>query len=366
MRATTNVTAAAPAGEPRLQRVLLVSGALIVLALAPYLSGLLGAVVLHVSLAPLHRRLARVMRPRAAALAVVLAATVVLLVPGTWLVSTTVDEATDALTALQRSDLLARLSRARVGGLDVGQEVASAGAGLLSWLSGRALALFGSATRATLNLMVALFGLYYLLLDAGALWRRVTRLLPVSEPVAEQLRERFVAVTEAMLLGTLLTAVIQGAVVGAGFALVGLRAPVLWGVVTACVSVLPVLGSALVWLPGVAVLLLAQRYGAAVVLGVLGAGVASNLDNVVRLVVYRRVSGIHPMLTLVGAFAGVGVFGLAGVLLGPLALSYFFELLALHEVVHRGPGQRAVAAVPAGRDDVPASPAPRAVRGPPT
>jgi predicted PurR-regulated permease PerM len=57
----------------------------------------------------------------------------------------------------------------------------------------------------------------------------------------------------------------------------------------------------------------------------------SNLDNVVWLIVYRRVSGIHPMITLVGAFAGLRVFGMLGVLFGPLALSYFFELLAIYE-----------------------------------
>jgi predicted PurR-regulated permease PerM len=97
------------------------------------------------------------------------------------------------------------------------------------------------------------------------------------------------------------------------------------------VSVLPVLGSALVWGPATVFLLLQQRVGAAIMVAVAGGLVASNVDNVVRLVVYRRVSGIHPMLTLVGAFAGVRAFGLVGVFVGPLMLSYFMELLALRE-----------------------------------
>ena len=57
---------------------------------------------------------------------------------------------------------------------------------------------------------------------------------------------------------------------------------------------------------------------------------ASNIDNVMRVIVNRRVSNLHPMTTLVGAFAGVGVLGLPGILLGPLAISYFFELTALY------------------------------------
>ena len=65
----------------------------------------------------------------------------------------------------------------------------------------------------------------------------------------------------------------------------------------------------------------------------LGAGVASNIDNVARLFVYRRVSGIHPMLTLVGAFAGVRLFGVIGAFLGPLVPSYFVELVSMYEGV---------------------------------
>ena len=90
------------------------------------------------------------------------------------------------------------------------------------------------------------------------------------------------------------------------------------------------LGTALVWGPAVLVLLVQNRYGAAVIMLVIGAGIASNIDNLIRPLVYRRVSNIHPMITLVGAFAGVKYFGLLGVLLGPLAIAYLFELLRFY------------------------------------
>jgi predicted PurR-regulated permease PerM len=106
--------------------------------------------------------------------------------------------------------------------------------------------------------------------------------------------------------------------------------PWFWGVVTAIVSVLPVFGSALVWLPGSVALAVQGRYEAALTLGAIGAVVASNIDNVMRPMVNRRVSNLHPMVTLVGAFAGVGVLGLPGILLGPLAITYFFELASLY------------------------------------
>ena len=141
---------------------------------------------------------------------------------------------------------------------------------------------------------------------------------------------RFREVTEATLLGTALTAVLQGFVVALGFATTRLSDPWFWGAITAFVSVLPVFGSALVWIPGVLTLAIEGRYGAATGLFALGVIVASNIDNVMRPLVNRRVSNLHPMTTLVGAFAGVGVLGLPGILLGPLAITYFFELVALY------------------------------------
>jgi predicted PurR-regulated permease PerM len=303
----------------------------IVLVLAPYLPGLLGAGVFYVVAMPLQRRLARLLPARVSAAVLSVGLLLVLLVPGGWLLSTAVNEAIAALRAFQRSGLLERLSGMRVAGVDLEAQLSSLGATLLSWLSGQAVALFGSATRASINLAIALVGLYYLLVSGEALGARLRRLLPLSPALFERLRQRFVGVTEAMLLGTVLTAALQGALVGGACALVGLPGAVFWGLVTACAAVLPVLGSALVWLPAAGYLALSGRYGAALFMLVMGAVVVSNLDNLVWLAVYRRVSGIHPMLTLVGALAGMRVFGMLGVLFGPLALSYFFELLEIYE-----------------------------------
>lgn len=329
---------AAPRPPVVTRRVLLIAAAVVAVALVPWTSGLIGALVLATCIAPLHRRFARVVPPQWSAALLSLGVVFLIVVAGSWLVATTVGEATDALRALQASDMLGRLSRARFGGLDLARQVEGAGASLLGWLSGQALSLFGSATRATLNLAIAVFGLYYLLLDGLGIGRRAAALLGIEPAMAQLLHDRFIAVTDALLLGTLLTAATQGLLVGLGFYAVGLHGPVLWGVITACVSVLPVFGSAIVWVPGVLVLALDQRFGAATFLAVLGAAVVANVDNVVRLVAFRRISGIHPMLTLVGAFAGVGLFGIAGVLIGPLVLSYFFELLRLHEASLASPG----------------------------
>jgi len=160
-------------------------------------------------------------------------------------------------------------------------------------------------------------------------------------------------VTEATLLGTALVAVAQGTLVGTGFWLVDLPNPLFWGTVTAFASVLPVLGSGLVWAPAAIMLLAQGRVGAAATMLVIGAGIASNVDNLIRPLVYKRVSNTHPMITLVGAFAGVRYFGLLGILLGPLAIAYLFELLHAYRQEYGAGSEGAVAPPPAaGAADV--------------
>jgi predicted PurR-regulated permease PerM len=318
-------------GGRTLRRLLVVIGGACLLGLVPLLSGLVGGLILFVITRSLHARLSRVVPPRVSSFTIAMGVFVLLLLPASWAVGRIVGEASDVLRSFHTDDAVAWLAHTPFAGLDLAATMKNVSANLVAWLSTRALSVFGGVTATVLNVFVALFGLYYLLVDGRRLWARVQRVLPIPRSVSDLLAARFAEVTEALLLGTMFTAILQGVIVGGSFALVGLPAPLLWGFVTACVSVLPIFGSALVWLPGAVVLFVQDRPLAALTVLAFGAGAASNLDNVVRLFVFRRVSGIHPMLTLVGAFAGMRMLGVVGAFLGPLLLSYFFELLTVYE-----------------------------------
>lgn len=307
--------------------VVAILATVVALGLLPFASGLLGAMVLYVVCVGPYRRLVRVAKPGIAAAVVLVVAILLIAFPAIWLIGMLLDQAPDALQQVRSSDVLARLGAMRIGDLQVGSELAKASGTLLSWFSSQLIVFVGGATSAVLNIVIAFFGLYYLLGSGPQLWAAARGYIPFSARTSDALLNRFVGVTEATLLGTALIAVLQGTVVGIGFRLLGLANPAFWGVVTAFASVLPVLGSALVWLPATLVLLAQGRVGAASAMLVIGAGIASNIDNVVRPLVYKRVSDIHPMITLVGALAGVRYFGLLGILLGPLAIAYLFELL---------------------------------------
>lgn len=323
----------------------------IVLALSPFLSGLLGAAVLYVVSVGPYRRLSRFLKPGIAAPVLLVATLFLFALPLTWIIGIVIDQAPDALRRLQGSNVLTRLNQLQVGSFHVGAELAKASGTLVSWLSSQLVAFVGGATSAALNLVIAFFGLYYMLRSGSDIWAQVRGYIPFSARTADALKDRFFGVTEATLLGTAVVAIAQGTLIGVGFAIVDLPNPLFWGTVTAFASILPVLGSALVWLPALFVLLAQNRFGSAIVLLVIGAGIASNVDNLIRPLVYKRVSNIHPMITLVGAFAGVRYFGLLGLLLGPLAIAYLFELLRFYREEYGG------VAVPPGVTITPPTPA---------
>jgi len=316
--------------------VVLLLGLALGWALAPYATGLIGIPVLYVTFAPAHRWLARRMQPTLAATLVVLLGLFLIVVPGVSFAGLVVNEAQQIASGVVKSPILARLSQLRIGGTDLGPELANLGRNIVGWLGTGAFTLVGTATRLALNLTIAFFGLYYLLLRPKETWEAVRPYIPFSALNADKLQQRFHDVTISTLIGTGVTAMVQGVLVGIGFVITGLPNAVFWGVVTVIVAILPVVGSGLVWGPGVLALVLDGRPGAAVFLGLWGILAVGGVDYVIRPWVFKRWAQIHPIVTVVGAVAGVPYFGILGLLIGPLAVSYFFELVRMYREEYLG------------------------------
>jgi predicted PurR-regulated permease PerM len=310
--------------------LIFILGLALVWTLWPYSTGLIGAPVLYVVFAPIYRWLARRTPPGIAAGLVVLLGIVLVLGPGVSFLGVVAAEAQDMATGVIRSPLLSRLRELRIGPYDVGAQIEALGSRLVSFIGASALGLIGTATRLGIQLTIAFFGLYYLLLAPESVWRQVQPFIPFSRHNAEILRERFRDVTISTLIGTGLTATVQGVLVGLAFWATGIANALFWGVVTVVLAILPVVGSGLVWGPGVLSLALDGHYGRAIGLAVWGVVVVGNVDNVIRPMVFRRWAKIHPFITIIGAFAGIQYFGLLGLLIGPLAISYFFELIRMY------------------------------------
>jgi predicted PurR-regulated permease PerM len=310
--------------------LIFVLGVGLVWTLWPFITGLIGAPVLYVVFAPVHRWLAQRTRPPIAAGLVVLLGVILVLGPGVSFVGIIAGEAQDMATGVIRSPLLTRLRELRVGPYDVGAQIEALGSQVVSFIGTSALGLVGTATRLGIQLTITFFGLFYLLLSPQTAWRQVQPFIPFSRKNTEILRERFRDVTISTLIGTGLTATVQGILVGLAFWATGIPNALFWAVVTVVLAILPVVGSGLVWGPGVLSLALEHNYGRAIGLALWGVIVVGNVDNVIRPIVFRRWAQIHPFITIIGAFAGIQYFGLLGLVIGPLAISYFFELIRMY------------------------------------
>ena len=310
--------------------ILLLLGAGLAIALSPYATGLLGIPVLYVTFAPVHEWLARRMKPAISAGLVVAMGVFLIVMPGVSFAGVIISQAQEMASGVIQSPILGKLQELRIGDFEVGPQLADLGQKIIGWIGTSAFNLVGTATRLALNMTIAFFGLYYLLLNPQETWEGLRPYVPFSAANTDRLRARFRDITTSTLIGTGVTAAIQGAFVALGFWVTGLPNAVFWGVVTIVFAILPVVGSALVWAPGALSLYLQGQIAGAIGLALWGLVVIGNVDNVIRPIVFRRWAQIHPLVTLVGAFAGVRYFGIMGLLIGPLALSYFFELIRMY------------------------------------
>ena len=201
----------------------------------------------------------------------------------------------------------------------------------LARLSSVAMPVAGGVGAFTIQTLVAGFVLFFAFKDGARLIVQVQDALPLPRASAARLTDRMGDAVVATLAGTILTGLIQGVTGGLMFWFLGLPAAVLWGVVMFVVSVLPVLGAFLVWLPAAIYLAMQGDYGKAAALVTWGILMAGPICNYV----YARTAGgkmeMHPAVTLLAFVGGLAAFGIAGMVLGPVLVVVAAELISLWE-----------------------------------
>jgi predicted PurR-regulated permease PerM len=195
---------------------------------------------------------------------------------------------------------------------------------------------FLGALGSLLGFAIMLFLLFFFLRDGDVMLARAGRLIPLDEVRKERLFRQLGGVTRAIVIGTSLTAVLQGFLLGVGFTIASLPSPVVFGVLAALLSMLPVGGAAFVWIPAVIWLLFDGRWGFAIFMlawGVLLGG----LDNVLRPMLISGRAKISALAVFIGVLGGIPAFGAIGLIAGPVVLSL---ALALIEFAEEGRAQR--------------------------
>jgi predicted PurR-regulated permease PerM len=202
---------------------------------------------------------------------------------------------------------------------------------------------FAAVTSLAVSLFVMFFVLYYIFLNIHYVFARSLDFLPFKQSNAIWLVRQFEHISKAILLGQILVSCIQGLLGGIGFFLFGLPNAVLWGIVMAVASLVPAVGTSLVWLPAVVYLLAHKYYFAGFGLLLWSAILVSNIDNFVRPRLGQRLGDINPTVMVLGAFSGLAFFGIVGVMVGPLLLAFFLLLVQVYRqeyLGHPGPLDR--------------------------
>ena len=190
--------------------------------------------------------------------------------------------------------------------------------------------LLEAGTELAVDLFLMAVAMYYFFLDGPRLFREGGRLVPLDPRYLAAFAKEFRDVTHAILYGNTLTAVVQGAVGFVGLVMAKVPHPLVWGVAMALVALIPVGGTALVWGPIGIALLLGGHLNEGVFLLAYGALIVSTVDNVVRPWVCGSRMALHPLLVFLSMFGGLAVFGMMGLLVGPLIAALFMSMVRIY------------------------------------
>jgi predicted PurR-regulated permease PerM len=199
------------------------------------------------------------------------------------------------------------------------------------FIADRAVSIGQGTLRSTVFFFLMLYLLFFFLRDGPRILEAMIRALPLGDKRERHLLERFAGVSRATIKGTLVVGIVQGAIGGIAFAVLGISAPVLWGVVMALLSILPAVGTALVWLPAAIILIINGQVFGGIALIFVGVFVIGLVDNLLRPILVGRDTQLPDYLILLSTLGGLAGFGLAGVIIGPTIAALFLSVWGMAE-----------------------------------
>lgn len=317
--------------------------------LLPFYGAVLWAVILALLFNPLLRWLERKLKGRrtlAAALSV-LACICIVVIPGSFILASLAREATNFYARLssEEIDIAGIMETIRsvmpefmldaLGSFEMGsfQELQSQ---LTSFLGTATQAIASSAlivgqgtAQLLISLGIMLYVLFFLFRDGPSISASIRRASPLSNLHTDYILEKFTSVVKATVKGNVIIAIIQGTIGGVAFWALGIQGAMLWGVVMAVLSLLPAVGSFLVWAPAAAYLIISGQYWQGGILLVIGVFVISLIDNLLRPPLVGKGTRLPDYVVLVSTLGGIALFGLNGFVIGPLIAALFIAVWSL-------------------------------------
>jgi predicted PurR-regulated permease PerM len=330
---------------------ILLLGYFVFLIAEPFLVPLAWSAVLAIFFYPLHEKLLRKMKPTAAAMTSTLGVTLLLIVPAIVVLVFTAREALEATARLQSA--LAMHGQGPSEGLTLRAEewvrmrlpeswrtlnlsdpLQQAAEKIASFLGREFASLLKNLVTFFVDLFISIFALFFMFRDGEDIVRGAKHLLPFDEEIQTDMVEESKELIFASVAVGLLVAAIQGVLGGVSFALVRLSSPIFWGVLIAFFSLVPVVGSALIWGPAALWLGFSGHWGKALLVVVICGGVSTVADNIVRPMLLRNRTRLNELLLFIGVLGGLEAFGLLGLVAGPTIVAAAMGVFRVY-VEHR-------------------------------
>jgi predicted PurR-regulated permease PerM len=328
-------TSSAASTSDRLTTVLSYGALLLLMYLVfrivePFLEPLAWSGVLAIFFYPLHQRIMRRLHPNRAALVSTLGVTLLLIVPALVVLVYTARQAIDATEQLQATLLApgkalplraAQWIRHQLPhawqSMDFSQPLRQGAESIASFLASRLAGLVKNLFTFFVDLFIVIFALFFMFRDGEEIVRGASHLLPFDEAIQEDMLRESRDLIFASVAVALVIAVLQGVLGGLAFTVGGISAPIFWAVLIAFFSLVPVVGSALIWVPAALYLAFSGHWGRAIAVVAICGGVAGLADNIVRPLLLRNRTHLNELLLFLGVLGGLQVFGLLGLVIGP-------------------------------------------------
>jgi len=334
--------------------VLVLAGVLylFVRVFAPFLLIFLWATILVITFHPVYRRLRALLRGRdsLAALLMVFGLTLLIILPVILLIANIAQQSVDAYVtysdALSRQEqniersIMAHPFLMKVKTVmsrfidfetfDLGTVVIKGLESASSFIVGQSTNFFSGLAGFAFRFVLLLVATYYFFKDGEKVMGELRKLSPMDKNREEKIIRKFTDITRATMLGTFSSAAIQGVLGGLAFLLIGMPSPLLWGVVMAFMSLVPVLGAFTVWIPAALYLIAIDSYGKAVFILIYGLLTVTLADNVFKPLIIRGGSKIHPVVIFFSILGGLAYFGFSGLIIGPLVTGLTFVVLEIY------------------------------------
>lgn len=314
--------------------------------LLPYFAAILWAVIVAILFEPAYRRLLTVMpaRRNGAALLTLLMILAIVVLPAALLTVALLNEAASVYQRIQSGNLDPEqifvafesaipawlsdaLDRLGIGNIAAAKDMFGGGAAAgVRAVLGQALSIGQGVFDLFVKLMVMLYLAFFLIRDGETIQQRVSAAIPLQTDHLQLLVERFIVVVRATIKGSIVVAILQGLIGGIVLWALGIEAALLWGVLMGAASLLPAVGTGLVWVPMALYLFLSGSIWQGIVLVVCGLFVIGMVDNVVRPVLVGRETRIPDYVVLITTLGGLQIFGLHGIVIGPVIAAMFIAV----------------------------------------